>query len=105
MNLDKRTRLAQERELLALRCQLMRLKVQAAEQHARRTASSVQTSESTPRQYHLLRELAWSAGSLLTERTLLRLVMKPARLKHRLYLGGALVLWRWWNNRHSAPKR
>ena len=87
--------LAQQRELLQLRCKLARLKLQAAQ------ISHQTTRNPSP----LLTQFADSAAGLLRRRSLLNLALLPARRLHRLLLVITLLALNFYENSRESQKQ
>ena len=97
----------EERELLELQAKLARLKIQAAQlKRARNRARD--RSHATVHAFLNFKQLANSAGSLISNRQLFKIAMLPTRWQYRLLLGGALLAWEYWRlqqgGRRSAVK-
>lgn len=80
----------EQRELLSLQADLVRLKMAVAQKRQQQEALG-QTDQ-------LLTLLAGSAEKIGTRPLLWRAVLLPAKWRHRVLLGGALLLWQWWRN-------
>ena len=85
----------EERELLELQAELARLKIQAAQlKRARNRARD--RSHAAVHAFLNFKQLANSAGSLISNRQLFKIALLPTRWQYRLLLGGALLAWEYW---------
>lgn len=85
----------EERELLELQAELSRLKIKAAQlKRARNRARD--RSHAAVHAFLNFKQLANSAGSLISNRQLFKIALLPTRWQYRLLLGGALLAWEYW---------
>lgn len=87
--------LQQQRELLALKADLVRAKILLAK---RQQQIEAQRSHAAP-----FASLLHSAEKLSAQPLLWKAALWPSRWKHKLLLGGALLAWEWW--RSQPPRR
>lgn len=88
-----KSRFQEERELLSLQADLVRLKITLAKRRQQQ-----QASQAPP-----LAALVDSAEKLGTQPWLWKTVLLPSKWRHKLLLGGGLLLWQWW--RDTPPRR
>lgn len=85
----------EERELLELQAELSRLKIKAA-QLKRARNRAFDRSHAAVHAFLNFKQLANSAGSLISNRQLFKIALLPTRWQYRLLLGGALLAWEYW---------
>lgn len=93
---EKMTR-EEERELLELQAKLSRLKIQVAQAKKKQA----RRKENAPADNIL--HLVNSAGSFVSNNSLLKLAMLPTSWKYRVLLGGTLLAWEYYRNRPTTP--
>ncbi|EGY53678.1 hypothetical protein [Neisseria shayeganii] len=84
--------LKEQRELLALKADLVRLKIALAKRQ-QQMEDARQVSSALP-----LAPLISGAEKLYAQPLLWKLALWPSRWKHKLLLGGALMAWQWWRS-------
>lgn len=84
--------LQEQRELLALKADLVRLKIALAKRQ-QQMEDARQASSALP-----LVPLLNSADKLYAQPLLWKAALWPSRWKHKLLLGGALLAWQWWRS-------
>ncbi|XXQ68475.1 hypothetical protein ACKLNO_00965 [Neisseriaceae bacterium B1] len=94
---EKMTR-EEERELLELQAMLSRLKIQAAQVKSQQKRRQEQAPSET------MLNFANSASSFVSNNNLLKLAMLPARWKHRILLGGALMAWEYYRAHQNSKQ-
>lgn len=88
----------QERELLALRCQLARLKLAAARENRRRHHQQHGAGQT------LLLRLADSVGNVAADPRLLKFALLPAKWRYRLLLIAAMAAWSYWSQERDRSR-
>ncbi len=89
----------EERELLELEIELARLKLATAELQRKRQQRQRQQNE------HFGRKLIELAGQASQKKLTWSAVMMPARWKHRLLVGAALLAWEYWQKQQDKQYR